>query len=50
MADAWVRCHGHSEDANYFAADKNQDIGAVSLGYGPDDSRSARIIQVHRDA
>jgi hypothetical protein len=27
------------EDANYFAADKNQDIGAVSLGYGPDDSR-----------
>lgn len=33
-ADAPVRCRGMVK-MPYFAADQNQDIGAVSLGYGP---------------
>lgn len=38
MADASVRRRGHGEDAIYIAVDKNRYIGAISLGFGPDEA------------
>jgi hypothetical protein len=44
MSDASVRRRGHGDDAIYFAADKNQYIGAVSLDFGQDGRRLRRKV------
>jgi integrase len=44
MADSTARRRGHGEDAIYFDASKNRYIGAVSLGFGPDGTRTRRKV------
>ena len=43
MAETPARRRGHGEDAIYFDAAKNRYVGAVSLGFGPDEALSGRL-------
>ena len=44
MSDTKVSRRGRGEDAIYFATAKNQYVGSVSLGYGPDGKRIRRKV------
>ena len=44
MSETTARRRGHGEDAIYLAAAKNRYVGAISLGYGPDETRIRRKV------
>jgi hypothetical protein len=44
MTETAARRRGHGEDAIYFDATKNRYVGAVSLGFGPDEKRNRRKV------